>query len=106
MTLTKPLGVAVDDGLAAGLEGQLADLVLRCRALALLPGAADGGDLGPRVGGPRHLHVVDRLDLAARDGVDRGDALVGGDVRQPEAADDVADGVEVRVGRAHRGRPP
>ena len=93
--------VAVDDGLAAGLEGELADLRGQAARLALRAGQTDRGDLRPRVGGSRHLHVVDRLDLLAGDGVHRRDALVRGDVRQPEAADDVADGVEVRVGRAH-----
>ena len=54
---------------------------------------------GPAVRRARHLQVVDRLDLLAGDRVDRGDALVGRDVRQPQPADDVADGVQVRLGR-------
>ena len=56
---------------------------------------------GRRVGGARHLQVVDGVALGAGDRVDRGDALVGGHVREQQAADDVADGVEVRLGGAH-----
>ena len=51
---------------------------------------------------PRHLEVVDRLGLGADDRRHRSQALVSGHVREPEAADDVADGVQVRFGGAHR----
>ena len=101
MTLTKPLVSPLMMALPLAWKGNLPTRVLRPAASHCGRGQTDGGDLRPRVRGPRHLHVVDRLHLAAGDGVDRGDALVGGHVRQPQSADDVADGVEVRIGRAH-----
>ena len=104
--LDEALGLAVDDGLAHRLEGHLADLDGDAVPLAFGLGAADGRDLRPGIGRARHLEVVDVLDLLARDGMHRGDALVRGHVGQPQAADDVADGVQVRLGRLHVARRP
>ena len=99
--LDEALVLAADERLADGLEGHLADLDGDAVALAFLLRPADRRDLRPRVGRARHLEVVDLLGLGAGDRVDRRDALVRGDVREQQAADDVADRVQVRLGGAH-----
>ena len=101
MTLTKPSVLAADERLAVGLERELADLDGDAVALAFLLRAADRRDLRPRIGRARHLEVVDGLGLCAGDRMNRGDALVRGHVREQQAADDVADRVEVRLRGAH-----
>src|SRR5664280_924246 len=68
---------------------------------ALLLGEADGRDLGVRVGGSRLVVVVDRLWILAGDLVDGHDTLVGGHMRQHQPTDRVADGIDVRLRRAH-----
>ena len=99
--LDEALGLAADERLADGLERQLADLDRDAVALAFVLRPADRRDLRPRVGRARHLEVVDVLGLCAGDVADRRDALVRGHVREQQAADDVADRVQVRLGGAH-----
>ncbi len=99
--LREPLRIAPDERLADRRIGHLADLRGDPLALALLLAAADGRDLGPAVCRAGHLEVVDPFGLGAGDGMHGGDALVCRHVSQPQPADDVADGVEVRLGGAH-----
>src|SRR5688572_9068492 len=88
--------LAADDRLGDGLERDLADLVRGSRGLDLLLGEADRGDLGPAVRGARLLRVVHLMDVRlAGDDVRRDETLVGGGMSQPQAPDDVADGVDV-----------
>ena len=100
--LREALVLADDDRLGDRLERDLADLDVEALLLGLLLGQPDRGDLRPAVGRPRLLHVVDRVDvLLAGDDVGRDDALVAGGVGEHEAADGVADRVEVRLARPH-----
>ena len=100
--LGEALVLAADDGLGDRLERDLADLVRRPGGLDLLLGQADRRDLGPAVGRARLRVVVHLVDVGlARDRVGRGDPLVRRGVGEPQATDDVADRVDVRLLRPH-----
>ena len=100
--LGEALVLAADDRLGDRLERDLADLVRDAGGLHLLLGLADGRDLGPAVGRPWLRVVVEVVDVGvAGDRVRGRQALVAGRVGQPQAADDVADRVDMRLLRAH-----
>ena len=102
MTFAKPSYSPPMTRLRDRLERDLADLDRQPALLGLLLGQADRGDLRPAVGRPRLLHVVDRVDvLVAGDRVGGDDALVAGGVGEHQAADEVADRVDVRLLRPH-----
>ncbi len=101
MTFTKPPVSPLMMALPLAWKGNLAHARGSAGQPRTRPGPPDRGDLRPGVRGARHPDVVDRLHLPAGDGVHGGDALVRRHVGQPQPADDVADGVQVRLGRAH-----
>ena len=102
MTFAKPSYSPPMSALAIAWNGTLPDLDRQAALLALLLGQADRRDLGPAVGRPRLGVVVHGVDVGvADDRVDRGQALVGRRVGQPEPADDVADRPDVRLGGPH-----
>src|SRR4029079_14182196 len=100
--LGEALVLATDDRLGDRLERDLADLVGRPGGLDLLLGPSDRRDLRPAVSGAG-LRVVVHLVYVrlACDRVRRGDALVRGDVGEPQAADDVTDRLHVTLLRPH-----
>ena len=102
MTLAKPSVSPAMTALAMAVNGTLPIATGQAPLLARLLGQADRGDLRPRVGGARLVDVVHRVDVrVAGDRVDGREALVRRRVREPQAADDVADRVDVRLGRPH-----
>ena len=100
--LGEALVLAADDRLGDRLERDLADLELVARGGRLRLGQADRGDLRPAVGRPRLGRVVHVVDVGvAGDRVRGDDPLVGGRVGEPQAADHVADRVDVGLLGAH-----
>src|SRR5687768_16211654 len=74
-------------------EWKLADLVLDLLVLALLLGEADGCDLGVAIRRARHVRVVDRVRVLARDDLRDDVPLALALVREHRRARDVADRV-------------
>ena len=102
MTLAKPSYSPPMIAFAMAWNGTLPTLYSVPAALHLLLGQADRGDLGPAVGRARLADVVHLVDVGvAGDRVRRDDPLVRRGVGQPQAADDVADRVDVRLLRPH-----
>ena len=96
MTLANPSYSPPMIALRDRLERHLADLDLEPALGALRLGQPDRGDLGPAVRRPRLPRVVHLVDVGVAGDRVRGDqALVGRGVGQPQAADHVADGVDV-----------
>src|SRR5262249_35551572 len=87
------LGAAVGAAARVGGKGILADLVGDAGGLQLLLGLADPADLRLGVDDRGHLVPVD-VALLAGDGLNTGDAILAGLVRQHRPVDHVADGVD------------
>ena len=84
--------------LAIGLERDLADPCPETAIDALGLGQTDRGDLRPAVRRAGLFGVVHLVDVAvAGDRMGRDQALVGGRVSQPQPADGVSDGIDVRL---------
>ena len=102
MTLAKPSYSPPMIALAIAWNGTLPILTLRPRSVALRLGQADRGDLRPAVRRARLGGVVHLVDVGVAGDRVRGDEpLVRRRVGEPQAADDVADRVDVRLLRPH-----
>ena len=96
--LGEALVLAADERLGDRLERDLADLERVAGGGGLRLGQPDRGDLRPAVGRARLGRVVHVVDVGVAGDRVRGDeALVRGRVGEPQPADDVADGVDVRL---------
>src|SRR5581483_3479437 len=94
--------LAEDFRLAERREGELADLDFIALLLRLRFGVTDAADLGEAVSAVRHVQVIDRARILPGDVFRRQTAFLRGDVGEPRGWDHVADGVNVRLGGAHK----
>src|SRR2546421_2833551 len=95
--LDEAFGFTQDDRLRVAPQREFADLDFETLVPGLFLGEAEAGNLRIAIGCARDAIVVERFRILTGDDLHDVLALVIGDMRQQEIADDIAGGVDIRV---------